>query len=130
MTRKNFSEKREAIYSVIRNTKCHPSAEWVYNQLKDIYPNVSLGTVYRNMAMFAKQGIINSIGTINGKERFDANTSPHSHFICEECGEISDIEEVPYNPNMDRAVTLNTGYTVKKHELFFYGKCRKCTEKY
>ena len=130
MARKNFSEKREAIYNVIRNTKCHPSAEWVYNQLKNIHPSVSLGTVYRNMAMFAKQGTINSIGTINGKERFDANTSPHSHFICEECGEISDLEEVPYNPGIDRAVTLNAGYTVKKHELFFYGKCRKCTEKY
>lgn len=129
MTRRNFSEKREAIYNTIRNTKSHPSAEWVYNQLKDAYPNISLGTVYRNMSMLAQQGIIQSIGTIDGKERFDANTSPHTHFICECCGIVIDLDHYPYNSRIDEMVTLSTGHAVKKHNLFFYGKCIHCTEK-
>lgn len=129
MARKNFSEKREAIYSIIRNTKTHPSAEWVYHQLKAQYPNISLGTVYRNMAMFAEQGLIKSFGSINGRERFDANTLPHSHFICEECDAIIDLEYMSYDYEFDQSVELNTGHSVKRHEMFFYGKCRKCQEK-
>lgn len=129
MTRKNFSEKREAIYSLIRNTKTHPSAEWVYNQLKDVYPNISLGTVYRNMSMFAEQGLIKSVGTVNGRERFDANTLPHSHFICEECDAVIDLEYLPYNKELDNSVVVNTGFEVKNHDVFFYGKCRKCRDK-
>lgn len=101
MARKNFSEKREAIYSLIRNTKTHPSAEWVYQQLKDKYPNISLGTVYRNMAMFVEQGLIVSIGTVNGRERFDADTSLHAHFICDECEAVIDLDYLPYDRELD-----------------------------
>lgn len=129
MARKNFSEKREAIYNIIRNTKTHPSAEWVYNKIKVQYPNISLGTVYRNMAMFAEQGLVKSVGTINGRERFDANTLPHPHFICRECDAVIDLEYMPYDHEVDKYVEMNTGYSVKSHEMFFYGKCRKCQEK-
>ena len=129
MARKNFSEKREAIYALIKNTKTHPSAEWVYNQLKDKYPNLSLGTVYRNMAMFVDQGLIVSIGTVNGRERFDANITPHAHFICEECEAVIDLEYLPYNRELDESVALNTGYTVNKHIVYFRGKCRRCIDK-
>ena len=129
MARKNFSEKREAIYSLIKNTNIHPSAEWVYNQLKDKYPNLSLGTVYRNMAMFVDQGLIVSIGTVNGRDRFDANSAPHAHFICEECEAVIDLDYLPYNRELDESVALNTGYTVDKHTIYFRCKCRKCSDK-
>lgn len=129
MARKNFSEKREAIYILIRNTKTHPSAEWVYQQLKDKYPNISLGTVYRNMAMFVEQGLVVSIGTVNGRERFDADTSLHAHFICDECEAVIDLDYLPYDRELDDSVALNTGHSVKNHSVFFHGKCRKCVEK-
>lgn len=129
MKRKNFSKKREAIYNVIRNTTVHPSAEWVYSQIRLQYPNISLGTVYRNMAEFAEQGLIKSVGTINGRERFDANTLPHPHFVCQGCDEVIDLEHILYDSELDRAVELNTSYTVESHEMFFYGKCRECQEK-
>lgn len=128
MVRRNFSEKREAIYSLIRNTKTHPSAEWVYNELKVQYPNISLGTVYRNMAMFAEQGLIVSVGTVNGRERFDANTTPHAHFICTKCDSVIDLEYMSYNRELDESVLLNTGHSVDKHSMYFYGVCRKCNE--
>ena len=128
MARRNFSEKREAIYNLIRNTTSHPSAEWVYNQLKPQYPNISLGTVYRNMAMFAEQGLIMSVGTVNGRERFDANTTPHAHFICNKCSAVIDLDYMQYNKELDESVLLNTGHSVEKHAMFFYGICRKCNE--
>ena len=130
MARRNFSEKREAIYSLIRNTTTHPSAEWVYNQLKDQYPNISLGTVYRNMAMFAEQGLIVSVGTVNGRERFDANITPHAHFICNKCDSVIDLDYMQYNRDLDESVLLNTGHSVDKHSMYFYGICRKCKEDY
>ena len=91
--------------------------------------NISLGTVYRNMAMFVEQGLIVSIGTVNGRERFDADTSLHAHFICDECEAVIDLDYLPYDRELDDSVALNTGHSVKNHSVFFHGKCRRCVEK-
>ncbi len=128
MSRKNFSEKREAIYNVIRNTDTHPSSEWVYNQIKEKYPNISLGTVYRNMAMFVQEGLISSVGTVNGRERFDGNTTPHAHFVCRGCDAVIDLHNLAYNNELDHTVFLNTGHSVENHAVFFYGKCKECSK--
>ena len=84
-SKKNF-RKRTAILSFLRQTKDHPSAEMVFNHLKQEIPDLSLGTVYRNLSMFKAQGEIISLGTVNGVERFDGNVEPHVHFICSSCG--------------------------------------------
>ena len=86
--------KRSAILSYLRQTDLHPSAEMVFNQLKPQYPDLSLGTVYRNLAMFKEQGQIMSVGTVNGVERFDGNTKPHVHFICTGCSGVSDLPQI------------------------------------
>ena len=74
--------RRDAVLTCLRGTDVHPSAEWVHSQLKADYPDISLGTVYRNLAYFKDQGTIVSLGTVKGVERFDGNTTPHVHFIC------------------------------------------------
>ena len=84
--RQNYSRKREAILDTLRSTKTHPTAEWVYLQLKSQYPDLSLGTVYRNLSQFKEDGTIVSLGVVNGQEHFDGDISPHSHFICSHCG--------------------------------------------
>ena len=81
--------KRDAILTCLRQTVVHPSADWVFAQLKPEIPDLSLGTVYRNLALFKEQGLIMSLGTVNGVERFDGNTEPHVHFICTECGKVN-----------------------------------------
>ena len=63
------SKKRDAILACICGTDCHPSAEWVYTQLKPQIPDLSLGTVYRNISMFREEGTIVSVGVVNGLER-------------------------------------------------------------
>ena len=76
------SRKRDAILACVRATTCHPSAEWVYQRLKPTIPDLSLGTVYRNLSMFKDEGLVISVGTVGGLERFDGNTKPHTHFVC------------------------------------------------
>lgn len=75
-TVRKHSRKRDAILACLRSTTCHPTAEWVYQQLKPAIPDLSLGTVYRNLSMFKDEGLVISVGTVGGLERFDGNTSP------------------------------------------------------
>ena len=80
-TRKR-SKKRDAILSCLCSTDTHPSAEWIYHRLKPQIPDLSLATVYRNLALFQREGRIISVGVVQNLERFDANVHPHAHFIC------------------------------------------------
>ena len=63
--KRNFSSKRNAIYNVLLNTDTHPSARWVYEQLKPDFPDLSLGTVYRNISLFKNEGTIISVCNVN-----------------------------------------------------------------
>lgn len=126
MKRQNYSRKREAIYNVLCSTKCHPTADWIYQQLKPVYPDLSLGTVYRNIARFKEEGVIVSVGVVNGQERLDANVSPHAHFVCAECGSVIDLDEINQNAAIDKEVTDKYHFDVQYHDLVFHGKCSEC----
>ena len=126
MTR--YSKKRAAILEAIRGTECHPSAEWIYQKLKLEHPDLSLGTVYRNLTHFQETGEIKSVGVVKGQERFDANTAPHSHFVCTECGAVCDLPEIKPDPDLDRTVCNRYGHAVSRHELVFYGCCKDCLQ--
>ncbi len=123
---KKYSRKREAILEALRSTKSHPNAEWIYTQLKPAFPDLSLGTVYRNLALFREEGAIVSVANVHGQERYDGNTAPHPHFICESCGAVIDVEAADAGFCLDEKVAEETGFLVKGHELIFHGVCKKC----
>ena len=125
---RKHSKKRDAILNCIRDTKCHPTAEWVYQQLKPDFPDLSLGTVYRNISMFKEEGIIQSIGVVNGLERYDFTTAPHTHFICTQCGEVLDLDGVtlPAEVLSDAAA----GGSITSYQLQFTGVCARCSSKH
>ena len=123
-----YSKKREAILAAIRGTNCHPSAEWVYQTLKPAHPDLSLGTVYRNLVFFQENGDIQSVGVVKGQERFDSVTTPHSHFICQQCGAVIDLDKTPLNVQLDRDISRQYGLSVERHELTFYGTCQTCMQ--
>lgn len=123
-----YSKKREAILATIRGTNCHPSAEWVYQTLKPAHPDLSLGTVYRNLVFFQENGDIQSVGVVKGQERFDGVTTPHSHFICQQCGAVIDLDKTPLNVQLDRDISRQYGLSVERHELTFYGTCQTCMQ--
>ena len=121
-----YSKKREAILEALKGTTCHPSAEWLYQQLKPAHPDLSLGTVYRNLTFFLDQGTIQSVGVVNGQERFDAVTAPHCHFVCQCCGRVIDLWELNLDTGLNRSVSKQYGFAVDRHELTFYGTCDTC----
>ena len=126
-TSKHF-RKRDAILTCLRQTKVHPSADWVYAQLKQSIPDLSLGTVYRNLSLFKEQGTIQSLGTVKGVERFDGDTRPHVHFICTECGCVQDVEGMPNLPSLRVAAEHDLGSRIDGCQLTFTGACRNCIE--
>ncbi|MBQ8909999.1 MAG: transcriptional repressor [Oscillospiraceae bacterium] len=118
--------KRDAILSYLRSTDVHPSADMVYAHLKPEIPDLSLGTVYRNLSMFRQQGTIASVGTVNGVERFDGNTMPHVHFICTDCSAVIDMPQLQVPENMTRSAECQLGGRVAGCSLTFTGQCREC----
>ena len=124
-TAKHF-KKRDAILACLRSTNEHPSADWIYAKLKPEYPDISLGTVYRNLTLFKEQGLITSLGTVSGVERFDANTDPHVHFICSSCDAVMDLPEMTVPQELCRQAAQGTGGQVASCQLTFTGTCSQC----
>ena len=118
--------KRDAILSYLRSTDVHPSADMVYAQLKPEIPDLSLGTVYRNLSMFRQQGVIASVGTVSGVERFDGNTAPHVHFVCTDCSAVIDMPQMEVPKVMEETAQMQIGGRVETCSLTFTGQCRNC----
>ncbi|TAL37490.1 MAG: transcriptional repressor [Spirochaetes bacterium] len=119
------SKQRERILELLRGTHTHPSADWIYEKLKKEFSNLSMGTVYRNLTVLMEQGLIRKIDFGSTFDRFDANTANHYHFICESCGEISDVD-MPFNTTLNETANRTGQFSVRHHRIEFYGTCGKC----
>lgn len=119
--------KRNAILACLRQTTTHPSAEMVHEILQHEHPDISLATVYRNLSLFRNQGMIQCVATVRGKERFDANTEPHVHFICSDCGAIIDLPQVQVPQVLGEKVEATSGCKVRDCQLTFSGQCNCCS---
>ena len=120
--------KRNAILTCLRSTHLHPSAEMLHEMLLTQHPDISLATVYRNLTLFKNQGIIQSLGTVGGIERFDGNTAPHVHFICTQCQAIYDLPQLAVPQQLRSTVEEATGGMVDECQLSFTGRCQSCCE--
>ena len=125
---KNF-RKRNAIFECLCRSKSHPSAEAIYNELKPTIPDLSLGTVYRNLNLFREQGSVICVATVDGVERFDGNVSPHVHFICRHCTAVIDLHEMQIPPQLIDQAAAITGGQIDLCSLSFTGLCRDCLSK-
>ena len=127
-TAKHF-RKRDAILSCLRGTTIHPSAEMVHDLLQESHPDISLATVYRNLSLFKAQGTIQSLGMIHGIERFDGNTNPHVHFVCNCCSAIMDLHQMDAPQRLCGEAAQHIGGQVDSCQLMFFGTCRACLAK-
>ena len=121
-----YSKKRQAIIDCLMNTTTHPTADWIHRQLSPQYPDLSLGTVYRNLSQLKEAGVMQSIGVVNGHERFDYNTAPHTHMICNDCGSVSDVMGVELPESLINAAQAATGCSISGASLMLSGTCRCC----
>ncbi len=120
--------KRDAILQYLQSVTDHPSAEKVFTQLKAQIPDLSMGTVYRNLNLFKQQGLAVSVATIKGVERFDGNTHPHVHFICQECDAVIDLMDMEIPESLKAIAEHNVGGQVAECQLCFTGICQECLE--
>ena len=125
-TNKHF-RKRDAILEYLRSTRAHPSAEMIYADLKPQIPDLAMGTVYRNLSLFKEKGLVTSVATVKGVERFDGNTDPHVHFICSDCDAVIDLMEMEIPQALSQAAEAACGGNISECQLCFTGYCRECT---
>ena len=121
------SKKRDAMLSLLQSVTDHPSADAIYRRLRRSYPDLSLATVYRNLNQLCEQGLVKRVGTVNGQERYDGRTCPHSHFICNRCGSVTDLPRL--SPGEERLAELSVqyGFTVLGRESIVRGLCETCS---
>ena len=120
-----YSRQREALLRVLKSTRSHPTAYWVYEELKKEIPNISLGTVYRNLAQLTQNGDIIKLDVVSDKERFDAFTAQHAHFVCSRCGEVLDAQ-TPDFEELCNKTEQKLGCSIESRSLTFYGTCSSC----
>jgi Fur family transcriptional regulator, peroxide stress response regulator len=123
--KRKHSVKRDRILELLRGCKEHPTADWVYERLKKEYPDLSLGTVYRNLRILAEEGRIFSIRNGSTFDRFDADLAPHQHLTCECCGRVMDIE-IDLDGAVLRRLEAQTGYRVSSPRVSIGGICPEC----
>ena len=123
-----YSRQRELIKDFLMGRCDHPTADIVYMNIRQQIPNISLGTIYRNLALLADRGEIQRLRLGDGTDHFDADTSPHYHFICDKCGCVQDLRMDIPNDILDAAREHFNGQ-IAGHMTYFYGRCDRCCRK-
>ena len=119
------SKQRDMIKTFLMSRKDHPTADVVYMNVRQENPNISLGTVYRNLTLLADIGEIARLRVGDGVDHFDADTSPHYHFVCRECDSVSDLEMDSIDEITQKAAANFDGL-IEGHFTYFYGICPHC----
>ena len=120
-----YSHQRERIYQYLLATKAHPSAEMIYNDLREEIPGLSLGTVYRNLKLLEDLGKVRRVASFQNSERYDAVCGDHVHFLCADCGCVSDVMGADAEA-LRKSIPLNPGFRIAKFDLTLTGLCSDC----
>jgi len=123
-----YSRQRECIKEFLADRYDHPTAETVYMNVKKDFPNISLGTVYRNLALLTELGEIQKISTGIGPDRFDGNTAPHYHVLCTKCGSVMDLKMASID-HINIIAGNEFDGQIDGHITYFLGKCQECLKK-
>lgn len=120
-----YSRQRESIKEFLMTRTDHPTADVVYENVKLLYPNISLGTVYRNLSLLSDIGEIRKLPSFDGADHFDGRTDTHCHLLCRSCGRVVDVE---YNGMADFLLSVNRHFRGKIYDCdaSFTGLCEEC----
>ena len=119
------SKLRDEILEILKNSGIHPTANWIYDQLKADYPSLSPGTVYRNLGILIELGLVDKLDFGSTFDRFEAKKADHYHFICEKCGAVIDLK-MPIKTDLNTEVEEIAGLKTNKHRIEFFGVCDSC----
>jgi Fur family peroxide stress response transcriptional regulator len=122
------TRQREAILRFLRHTSAHPTADQIYDEVRKSIPNISKGTVYRNLRVLQEDGDITELRLNGTVGRYEVKQKRHYHFRCEQCGRVIDID-MPVNKELDQQAANITGLKISYHQLEFRGLCKDCENK-
>lgn len=115
----------EVIWRALKDELSHPTADQIYDRVRKEIPNISLGTVYRNLQKLAADGNIQVLN-IERTQHFDPILERHPHFICESCSSVYDVS-LERREEAEAFHLPDTGFTVTSHQLSLYGTCETCS---
>ena len=122
------TKQREAILNALRSADSHPTADQIYATVRNLLPNISKGTVYRNLKILREEGEIAELNLSSTVSRYEGRPENHYHFRCESCDRVFDLDE-PVNNKLNERVAQRTGFQVSYHQLEFRGLCPDCQQK-
>ena len=120
-----LTHQRVEILSFLRSRRAHFNATEIYDAVRARIPNISLGTVYRNLGKLVEDGEIITVETENRSIFYDGYIAPHTHFVCNCCGNIYDFEDEEHSFKCIK----DQGFTINKHRTVLYGTCTECNKK-
>lgn len=123
-----YSRQRESIKACLMNRNDHPTADALYASIREEFPNISLGTVYRNLNLLVETGEIRRLNCGDGADHYDANLAPHYHFMCRHCKQVFDVYMDTVEALNDAAQKHVPGI-IDSHSVLFYGACNDCLSK-
>lgn len=128
-TRRRNSRQRTLVYEAVHSSHQHPNAEEVYEAVRQQLPEISLGTVYRNLNLLEEMGMIIRIQTSGGADRFDADITPHPHLICTECGRVIDLNcNIDHEMQQLEQALKASNVQIQRIQLRVWGLCDQCSK--
>lgn len=123
-----LTPQRIAVYKYLKGTKEHPSAEAIYDAIKEDYPTMSLATVYKALKTLVEVDLVQELNVGEGNFRYDGATSSHPHIHCLKCGKVEDILGINFS-NLNDEIKEHTDYEVLSNQVYFFGLCKDCKDK-
>ena len=118
--------QRVAIYQLLIESKEHPSAAMLYEQLKQAYPTLSLMTVYNTLNRLVQIGAIHDLGTLgDGYTHYDGDISAHVNLACTACNKIIDMPS-EHTRALASEIDQTSGFQILGSRLLYYGLCPSC----
>ncbi len=121
--------QRKVVLEELKKTTAHPTADELYEAVRKRLPNISLGTVYRNLEILSACGQALKLDLGEGKKRFDATTKPHYHLRCIKCGKVIDVPYVPLDKEIENHVKGMGNFKITSVQVHFEGICEECLKK-
>lgn len=126
-SKRRHTKQLEVIWHAIKDATSHPTADQIYEKVRKQIPNISLGTVYRNLQKLAAQQRLQVL-ELSRSQHFDPLVGRHDHFICESCGRVYDIFLEPKDDILPPSLPTE-GFKVTSHQVSLYGTCEECSAK-
>lgn len=124
MNKRNTTQ-RSLVLEAVKELRCHATADEIYDNIVQKCPNISRGTVYRNLNLLSDIGEIRKVEMTSGADRFDHICLEHYHARCVKCGRVFDVE-MEFIADLDKNIKDTQGFEFIGHDIIFKGICLGC----